>query len=1076
MRITPIATILLISGQLFLGQTVNKDRIGAQIQRSNRVVVKGNIHSLARPEFDRGKVGSSFPMERITLMFKPTAAQQADLTVLLKEQQDPSSSNYQHWLSPEEYADRFGLSQADIQKVETWLRSEGFTIADTARSRQSISFSGTAAQVEASFGTEVHSFTVDNQTYYANVSEPSVPVALRDVVLGFRNLNSFRPKPRARSRTVKPDFTSGVTGNHFLSPDDFATVYDLKPLYAAGIDGTGQKIAIVGQTNILASDILAFRAASGLSASTPQVILVPGSRNPGINTDDLSEADLDLEWSGAVAKNASLIYVNSYNGVFDSFQYAIDQNLAPVLSTSYGDCEANWSSSDRDGLLAITQQANAQGMTVISAAGDSGAADCDYNVAVASMGLAIDLPAGLPSVTGIGGTSFIDPTTGSTYWAATNNSVNGSVLSYIPETSWNDTVAAATLEAGGGGRSIYYSKPAWQVAAGVPNDNARDVPDVSFNASPELDGYLACTNGSCVTGYRAKDNSLYVVGGTSAGAPVFAGVTALINQKMNRSQGNVNSELYRLATTVPSAFHDATGGGNQVACTAGTPDCVGGMLGYSATPGYDLATGLGSIDVFKLITAWQVGNPFLGGGGSTETTIAPYASPDSGAFSTVTNDSSTTLTVGYASIQSSAGTANPAGIAIFGYRSNGVLVTEAGVPAAPALMGARVYAEVAGAVDTGIAIANPGSQAATVSFYFTDSSGANFGSGSTVIPAAGQIAKFLDQAPFNIGRTGFTGTFTISSSQPVSVIALRGRTNERSDFLITTLPVLDTSAAPASATQVLPHFADGGGWTTQVCLVNSGNSAMSGNVQFVSSAGQTVNTVPFTIAANSSTRVATAGVASTTQTGSVLIIPSAGSNAPLPLAVFSYVPLSGISKGITVTEAGVPSVSGSALRVYVESSGTLGAIGSIQSGLAIANSSSSSVQVNFDLRGLDGSELATSSLTIPANQQISKFLTEIFGSLPALKGVLRITTSGPGVSVVGLRGRYNERNDFLITTTPAINEAAPPISGLLLFPHFAMGGGYTTQFILFGGAVGQAPSGYLIFTNQDGTPLNISLQ
>jgi subtilase family serine protease len=446
-----------------------------------------------------------------------------------------------------------------------------------------------------------------------------VPVALRDVVLGFNHLNDFKLKPRTWHAKVKPDFTSSITGKHFIVPDDFATIYDVQPLYSVGYDGTGQSIAIAGQTDILVPDIRAFRLAAGLSANDPQVVLVPGSGDPGLNTNDLGEADLDIEWAGAVARNATIIYVNSGVDVFDSFKYAIDQNIAPILSISYGNCEQNWTASDIGNLTQLSQQANAQGMTVVGPSGDGGAADCDFDIGAS--GLAVDFPASSPYVTSVGGTTLNDvgQTWSSTsqlfgtlygkprppFWNATNNSMNGSAVSYIPEITWNDGFISGGLSASGGGLSQQFAKPTWQTGSGVPNDLARDVPDISFAASPFIDPYLICSDSSCVNGFRASDNTVNAVGGTSVGTPSFAGVVALINQKMGGRQGNVNPSLYQLAASTPSAFHDITTGGNMVACEAGSPDCgSSGYLGYAAGPGYDLATGLGSLDVFKLILAW----------------------------------------------------------------------------------------------------------------------------------------------------------------------------------------------------------------------------------------------------------------------------------------------------------------------------------------------------------------------------------------------------------------------------------------------------------------------------------------
>ena len=614
--------------RIFSAQSPPQDRIAGPISGSPAVWLEGNHRPMFQPENDQGPVADSLKLENITLMFKLTASQQADLTALLEAQQDASSPSFHQWLTPEQYANRFGLSPNDINKVVTWLQAQGFEITQTARGRTWVSFSGTAAQVQAAFQTEIHNFSVNGQTYYANASEPAVPAALADVVLGIRGLDNYPLKPRNVFRQVKtvpkPNFTSGITGNTFVAPDDFATIYDVQNLYSMGIDGTGQSIAIAGQTDLYqsGSDVTAFRSAAGLPAKSPTIIPIPGISDPGVVTGDVTEASLDVEWSGAVARNATIIFVNGGSGgVFNAFQYAIDNKVAPVVSISYGDCEANLGKSNLTAMAQLTAQANAQGETIVAAAGDSGAADCDTSttttITIATHGLAVDAPASLPYVTGMGGSEFNEGS--GNYWQATPSTggdILSSALSYIPEMVWNDTANPENtgngLLAGGGGASTFTpsgapSKPAWQTGTGVPSDNARDVPDLSLNSSSIHDPLLICVQGSCVNGFRDTDQTVSVVGGTSAAAPTFAGIVALINQQMNtpKGQGNINPTLYSMAATSPAAFHDITVGNNKVPCQAGSTDCPsGGEIGFNAGVGYDQASGLGSIDAFNLVTAW----------------------------------------------------------------------------------------------------------------------------------------------------------------------------------------------------------------------------------------------------------------------------------------------------------------------------------------------------------------------------------------------------------------------------------------------------------------------------------------
>ncbi len=614
-RLTGSILRLLLAAAFFFTALIPafaQDRIANAINSSERAELHGNVHPLARAEFDQGAIRGSMMLHRMVLTFRPSATQQADLDALLAEQQNPLSPFYHQWLTPEQYADRFGMSASDIAGVVDWLRSQGFTIDETARSRTYIAFSGSSSQVESAFNTSIHQFAVNGELHYANVSDPALPWSLANVTLGIHGLNDFRPRPRGVAR---PRFTSSFSPfRHFLAPDDFATIYNLKPLYAAGFNGSGQSIAIMGQTDLIPSDVNTFRTVSNLPANPPTEVLVSGSASPGVVPGDILEANLDVQWAGAVAPNANIVFVKSQHGAFDSLSFAISRNIAPVISISYGDCELDFSNSEINTLVSLGQQANAQGQTIVGPSGDSGAADCDFppnsntQVTSAKRGLAVDMPAALPSVTGAGGTTFNDAT--GTFWTSANNNNQGSAISYIPEVAWNDTgfeiSNGGSLASSGGGASATFSKPFWQSVSGVPADGKRDVPDISFNASFDHDGYLVCSQGSCVNGYRQSDDTLTVVGGTSAGAPVFAGILALINQKMQTSQGNVNPRLYALAGSSPNPFHDITSGDNKVPCTAGTTNCPAGTtsIGFTAGLGYDQVTGIGSVDANALVTAW----------------------------------------------------------------------------------------------------------------------------------------------------------------------------------------------------------------------------------------------------------------------------------------------------------------------------------------------------------------------------------------------------------------------------------------------------------------------------------------
>jgi uncharacterized protein (TIGR03437 family) len=595
-----LCSLYLLTGFL----NAQQSRITKAIDNQQPVVLTGHLHPKARPEDDQGRVAPSLPMSYVTLELAQSASQHADLQQLLRDQQTPGSPNYHRWLTPEQYADRFGASTEDLDKITSWLQAQGLSIAAVARGRNWIAVNGEAARIESAFQTEIHQYVSNGEKHFANALEPSVPAALAGIVVSIRGLNDFRMKAKSILRNpaahaaLTPHFTAS-DGENFITPNDLATIYDISPLYAAGIDGKGQSLVIAGQTQINLSDIEQFRSSYGLPANNPQSILVPGAQDPGISSSDLSEADLDLEWSGAVARNATILFVYS-SDVMQSVQYAIDQNLAPVISQSYGSCELETPSSDAFAFQQWAQQANAQGMTWFSASGDTGGADCGDPQ---NPGLSVDMPGSVPEVTSVGGTEFAE--NGGQYWAATNSSSGASALSYIPETSWNDSIQDGTPSASGGGASVYFTKPSWQTGPGVPADNARDVPDVSLSASADHDGYFVYTGGS-----------LQVYGGTSVPAPTFAGIITLLNQylvsagtRLSPGVGNINPKLYSLAQSVPSAFHDITTGNNivTVPCGGRFSTCTSTPVGYSAGRGFDQVTGLGSVDVDRLLTAWSGG-------------------------------------------------------------------------------------------------------------------------------------------------------------------------------------------------------------------------------------------------------------------------------------------------------------------------------------------------------------------------------------------------------------------------------------------------------------------------------------
>ncbi|HEY6345592.1 MAG TPA: S53 family peptidase [Bryobacteraceae bacterium] len=574
------------------------DRITRPIDDRVTVTLPGNRHPLARPEFDRGPVAPDEPIGRMILVFSRDPNPQAELDLVTTEQQDPSSPLFHQWISPEEYGRRFGISEGDWNRIAAWLGAQGFQVEEIPQGRSTAVFSGTAGQVAAAFHTEIHRYFVNGEMHHANSSDPQIPAALSGVVAGIASLHDFRSHPgqTAAHPAPAPDFTAGA---HYMTPADFATIYDVNPLYSANIDGTGTSIAVVARSNLHLTDVQAFRSMMGLTANSPTVIL--NGPDPGIvSADDQSEATFDVEWAGAIAGKAAVKFVVSAStlasdGVLLSAQYIVNGNVAPVMTTSFSVCEAEAGAAYAQFFNNLWQQAEAEGITPLVASGDSGAAGCDSPSQTTSYsGQSVNVICSTPYSTCVGGTQFNDATNPGIYWSANNNPTTlVSALGYIPEIVWNSSgtvPGGSDLWASGGGASIFFTKPSWQAANGVPADKWRHVPDVSFSASSH-DGYLMYMNGL-----------LYVVGGTSVSSPTWAGLMALVNQQSASIQGNANPALYALYRRQTSggaaAFHAITSGNNSVPGTAG----------YSAGGGYNQATGLGSADAFALVQHWKDAN------------------------------------------------------------------------------------------------------------------------------------------------------------------------------------------------------------------------------------------------------------------------------------------------------------------------------------------------------------------------------------------------------------------------------------------------------------------------------------
>jgi pseudomonalisin len=543
-------------------------RQSAPPQSTHPVLLRGNRPSFAVRERRIGDISPQFPMDRMVLLLQPRNNRALDS--LAAAQQDPHSPLYHHWLTPTQYAAQFGAPPLELATIASWLAAQGFHVDQVAANGRMIFFSGAAAEVNAAFHAQMAQFLVRGEAHIANAADPAIPAQFAGVIAGIAGLHDLRSAP---AHTPLAQFAAGSAND--LAPADLATIYDIAPVYRQRIDGAGVTIAVLARSNLLPADVADFRSSFALPASAPQIIV--NGADPGTgNEPDLDETELDAEWSGAIAPQAAIDVVASAStrttdGILLSAEYAVDRNLAPVIAVSYAECEADLGPAENAVYNALWQQAAVQGISVVVAAGDSGAAGCDDPTeSVAAHGRAVNGLCSSPYSLCVGGTQFTSQS--GAYWASDNGAAGGSALSYVPEAAWNESGATSGgLWAGGGGLSAIYARPAWQPGSGA----WRQVPDVSL-ASARGNGYLIWLHGA----QRST-------AGTSAAAQVMGAMAALLVEARGGRQGNLAPSLY---AAFPGAFHDIVSGNNSVP----------GVAGFTAVTGYDEATGLGSIDAAQL--------------------------------------------------------------------------------------------------------------------------------------------------------------------------------------------------------------------------------------------------------------------------------------------------------------------------------------------------------------------------------------------------------------------------------------------------------------------------------------------
>ncbi len=712
--------VLLLAGFGVAGAQIASrpvaDRLVQPINENARVTLGGTVHPLANAKNDRGAAADGMRLNRLQIVLKRSDAQEAELKQLLSDMHTPGTENYHKWLTPDDFGKRFGPSDADVAKLTAWLQSHGFNVTKLNPGRQTLEFTGSAGQFRDTFKTQIHAYQVKGaagmETHYANATDPQIPAALAPVLGGFASLNNFRLKSYShrlgtasfnpKTHEAKPDWTVG-NGTEFnlpLSPADFAVQYSIPSQAVAGTnDGTGQSIAVVNEANIDIALVNRFRTLFGLPANPPQVIIdgndpgIDGINNADGENGATGEAYLDVEWAGAVAPGATVNLVigadtELENGLAFGAERAVYSNISPVISLSFGNCEAALGAGNAF-WQQLWEQAAAQGITVAVSTGDSGSAGCDGSgQAFAVYGQEVSGIASTPYNVAVGGTDFYytNYAGGATALYTANSALNTEVSGYwnltpsnsapivslkkpVPEQPWNDSQYGkdifsyygdngnTTIAGGGGGASNCavgvqdsngnytsctsgYAKPSWQSGTGVPADRVRDIPDLSLFASNGSNNtyFTTCsTDGDCEP-VSSGDVQVTGEGGTSASTPSFAGVMALVNQKYGR-QGQAGFVLYPLAAQYPAVFNDVQVGTNSVPCNLETVydgsgngyapnDCITvsneltgndatygtsteGEIGlsstaaYNAGTGYDLASGLGTLNVTNLLADWN---------------------------------------------------------------------------------------------------------------------------------------------------------------------------------------------------------------------------------------------------------------------------------------------------------------------------------------------------------------------------------------------------------------------------------------------------------------------------------------
>jgi pseudomonalisin len=987
-----------------------RDRITAPIESGVTVALSGDVHPEARPENEVGRAPGNLSMSRVILTLQRSAEQQAALDAYSEALQNPRSPFFHQWLTPETFGLHFGLSQNDLNRVAGWLSAQGFTIDEIPSGHWSITFSGTAALAESAFRTEIHYYRVAGEVRYANSTDPQIPQALAGIIAGVAGLNNIRPQ-HVRANVTGP--SGGGAGGHYLDPSDFATIYNLNPLYSKGLKGNGVQIAVIEDCSMDVSLAATFWNLEGV-AQTSNAYWDYGTA-PACGSKIVDEVFLDYEWSGAIAPAASIWLVTSSSSdpllgaVQGVVEHGVNNSFAPLVTMSYEDCESTY---DLNNWVPLWQQAQTQGITGLVSSGDIGAAACDYpgTTVTATHGRTVNGFCASPYVVCVGGTQFNDVANPSQYWSPT-----GHALGYIAEIAWNESGTLGSTPtiwgASGGGYSTIQPRPSWQ-----SGNTQRGEPDVAFSSASH-DGYRICD-----PSHPCDANYLWEVAGTSAAAPSFAGIMALIIQAAGK-QGSPNPTLYSLAGQ-PSlgVFHDIVSGNNS----------VNGVTGFSAGPGWDAATGLGSVNATALLSNWPGASAIVPVLTNLEMTKSPPPAsgcavpPAASAFLTTDN-------VAYLFFGATVTTADN-------------LTSDWLAPNGDVLTGGSWAANSAGSycfVGTSLNISNPspahlggwqariydnGSQIGSVAFTLTAPAAITSLSPSTVIAGSGAFTLTVNGTGFVSGATVLWGgtplpTSFVSGTQLTATVA--GNLIAAAGSALITVSSAGLVSSPATITfvtlppnlsriGVLPQLAAGAGWDTAVYLTNASGSAVPVALAFHADDG-TALILPVSATQQGKTQDLSTSeliaaippnttLAVDTQTLSANVegwVDVLSSGALTGFAVFRYAP-QGLSGGpglITPWEGTVPlqTLLAPALLTFPFDN-----TNGFSSGLALGNLKSTGA--NFTATFFDGNGNPLGSpqtIALSGNGHTSFLLNAQYGFTANASGIVKIT--GGSMMAIGLR-------------------------------------------------------------------------